>query len=302
MNPQNQFDLFVYRIKLLIIAIFGEFLKLLINLHLLNPLRNAITGNHDNPQLIVSLTSYGRRVHKVYYTIISLLRQTKKPDMVVLWLDNEHWNDNNIPVRLLRLQKKGLTIKYCKDLKSYKKLIPALEEYPNSMIITCDDDIYYKSNMVERLVEAYEKDPSKIYAHRAHLITYDSIGTMDSYNKWPEEISNMSGTQVFPTSGGGTLYKRDLLYKDICNYELFMKLSPKADDVWFFFMSYLNKTCSVVLPYKGYIYYPLDVFYQTLHKNSNLAYSNYTECLNDVQIKEVMDYYHINDSDMKNEF
>lgn len=56
MNPQNQFDLFVYRIKLLIIAIFGEFLKLLINLHLLNPLRNAITGNHDNPQLIVSLT------------------------------------------------------------------------------------------------------------------------------------------------------------------------------------------------------------------------------------------------------
>lgn len=56
MNPQNQFDLFVYRIKLLFIAIFGEFLKLLINLHWLNPLRNAITGNHDNPQLIVSLT------------------------------------------------------------------------------------------------------------------------------------------------------------------------------------------------------------------------------------------------------
>lgn len=293
MNPQNQFDLFVYRIKLLIIVILGECIKILIDLHLLCPLRYAEKGNNENPRLILSLTSYGRRVNNVYYTIISLLRQTMKPDMVVLWLDKEHWNDNNIPDRLFRLQKKGLTIKYCKDLKSYKKLIPALEEYPHSLIITCDDDIYYKSNMVERLVEAYEKDPTKIYAHRAHLITYDSNGNLDSYNKWPEEISNMSGSQVFPTSGGGTLYNGDLLYKDVCNDELFMKLSPKADDVWFFFMSHLNKTNSVVLPYKGFIYYPLDVVYQTLHKNSNLAYSNCNECLNDIQIKKVMDYYHI---------
>lgn len=291
MNPQNKLEMLKYRIWLIVYAFLGELRKVLIDIKIIQPNKASTTGDTETPSLIVSLTTYGRRVNSVYYTITSLLRQTMKPDMVILWLDNDNWSENNLPNSLKKLQEKGLTIRYCKDIKSYKKLIPALNEYPDSMIITCDDDIYYRNNMVERLVNAYKSDPTKIYAHRAHLLTFKQDGSINSYNEWLEEVSNMSGTAIFPTSGGGTLYVRRLLYKDMCNEDLFMKLSPKADDVWNYFMGFLQGTENVVLPYKGYIYLPLDVFYQVTHKGSNLASSNCREKMNDIQIESIMNYY-----------
>lgn len=298
MNPQNTLELFCYRIKLLFIVFLGELIKSLIDLKVIKPKRQAVTGIKTNPRLIVSLTSYGRRVNLVYYTIISLLRQTVQPDMVILWLDSDNWNVGNLPKSLLQLQKYGLSVKFCKDLKSYKKLIPALEQFPDAMIVTCDDDIYYRKNMVERLVLAYKNDPTKVYAHRAHWISFNGDGSLQSYNNWLEEISADEGFRVFPTSGGGTLYTRNLLYKDMCNSELFMKLSPNADDVWNYFMGFLQNTRNVVLPYKGYIYVPLDVFYQIFHKGSNLSGSNEGQSMNDAQIKSIMDYYKITDFDL----
>ena len=79
---------------------------------------------------------------------------------------------------------------------------------------------------------------------------------------------------------------------------LFMKLSPKADDVWNYFMGFLQNTRNVVLPYKGYIYVPLDVFYQIFHKGSNLSGSNEGQSMNDAQIKSIMDFYKITDFDL----
>lgn len=285
------------RIKILFLAIWGELIKLCVDLQIIRPKGVAITGDKDGPKLIVSLTSYGRRVHKVYYTIVSLLRQKMKPDMVILWLDF-NWNEHNIPSSLKRLSKYGLTIRYCSDLKSYKKLVPTLLEFPDAMIITCDDDLYYRSNMVGRLVDSFKSDPTKIYAHRAHQVTFTD-GNIDSYNSWPEEISNQRGRTVFPTSGGGTLYKKELLHVDMCNEELFMRLSPMADDVWNFFMGYMKQTINVVLPHNGYIYIPLDVFYQAIHKGSNLSYGNCHECMNDVQIKAIMEHYHLSVKDLQ---
>lgn len=288
------------RIKILFLALLGEITKFACHLGFY-PIKYALnTTNKRSCQVVVSLTSYGRRVSAVLpYTIVSLLRQTYKPDVVVLWLDYDNWNDDNLPKSLKKLQKKGLTIRYCEDLKSYKKLIPALETYPDALIITVDDDIYYKRNMVERLVKAYEDDSRFIYSHRAHEIKFAPNGDLLPYNSWEEEISGFSGRFVFPTSGGGCLYKRQLLYKDICNKELFMNLAPKADDVWFYFMEVMQNTSCKVLPYKGYIYIPLDAFYQHFHQGSSLASTNCNELQNDVQIKAVMEYYGLMAKDLK---
>ena len=80
MNPQNRKELFIYRVWLLLYALLGELYKLLVNLGVLRPHKLSIT-NENHPKIIVSLTSYGRRVNTVYYTIISLLRQTLSPDL-----------------------------------------------------------------------------------------------------------------------------------------------------------------------------------------------------------------------------
>ena len=147
--------------------------------------------------------------------------------------------------------------------------------------------------MLERLMAAHEKWPDHVIAHRAHQITFNENGELNKYNMWPQEISDKKGLNIFPTSGGGTLYKKEFFHPDICNVELIMKLCPKADDIWNYFMGLLNNTENVVLPYKGYIYLPLDVFYQSFHKGSNLSNINCNENMNDVQIKNIMDYYRL---------
>ena len=285
------------KLQILLLAIYGELLKMLCRLKLVRIPHGVNTSEKRAEKIIISLTSYGRRVSTVLpFTIISLLRQTYKPDMVLLWLDSDHWNDEKLPEKLKKLQNNGLTIKYCKDIKSYKKLIPALELYPNDIIVTCDDDIYYRCTMLERLILEYYKDPTHVYSHRAHMVGLTSNGKLRPYNDWEEEISGISGALVFPTGGSGCLYKKSLLYKDVCNEDLFMKLAPKADDVWFYFMEILQQTTCVVLANDGYIYIPLDAFYQHFHKGSSLYSSNCLESQNDIQIEAVMKYYGI---DMK---
>ena len=71
MNPQNTLELFCYRIKLLFIVFLGELIKFLIDLKVIKPKRQAVTGIKTNPRLIVSLTSYGRRVSILHYYFVA---------------------------------------------------------------------------------------------------------------------------------------------------------------------------------------------------------------------------------------
>ena len=250
-------------------------------------------------KVIVSLTSYGRRVNNVVpYAIISLLNQTYKPDLVILWLDKDNWKKDNIPTPLQELSQKGLTIRFVEDLYSYKKHVPALEAFPDDIIITVDDDFYYKPNFIKQLINAYEKDPNRIYTHRAHRPTFDKNGGLLPYNKWIPMISNSKQSPIFATTGGGCLFKSSLLYKDATNKSLFTKLCPKADDVWFYFMEILAKTPTTVLKNNEFTMIPLDNFYQLTHKGSNLSSLNVKKSFNDIQIENIMNYYHISPSDL----
>ena len=289
----------MHKLRTLLLALMGEAVKLVCRMGILRPRQGVNKTEERKQKVIVSLTSYGRRVEDVvHYTIISLLRQTYKPDEIVLWLDHDHWNDQNLPSSLVRLKPYGLTVRYCKDVRSYKKLIPALQAYPDSLIITCDDDIYYKGNMVERLIRAYEQDPSRIYTHRAHAVDFDAQGRLLHYNDWEYEITSTS-SRAFPTGGGGCLYNLQLLHEDIGREDLFMSLAPMADDVWFYFMELLKGTSRCVLPYERFTLITLDAIYQFFHKDSNLFNMNCKESQNDVQIRNVMRHYGLTDWDLK---
>lgn len=284
---------FLSKLEILIESLCGEGIKLYYSIcgELLNYGIN--TSEERKNKVTVSLTSYGRRVASVLpFTIMSLLRQRYKPDRIVLWLDGDNWNDEKIPSTLKRLKEYGLTIKYCKDLKSYKKLIPTLEEYPDDIIITCDDDIYYRNDMIANLIQHYYNSPDKVYANIAHRVKSDSNGRILSYDEWDFDITGDVGSLIFPVGCGGILYRKDLLYKDVTNQNLFMELAPSADDIWFFFMEKLKGTICEVIP-SGKRFIPLDNLYQYFHKNANLSSSNVKENLNDIQIKSVMEHYNL---------
>ena len=289
----------MHKLKILFYAICGELLKLYYKVGLGTIPYGLNREEERKEKVTVSLTSYGRRVAAVLpYTIISLLRQTYKPDRIVLWLDDEHWNDNNLPALLKRLKAHGLTVKYCKDIRSYTKLVPALEAYPNDIIITFDDDVFYRKDSVKRLMEAFLNNPTCIYAHIAHRLTFTENGTLRPYNAWEMNVSGVNTREIFPTGVGGCLYNRSLLHGDVCREDLFMRLAPQADDVWFFFMEVLQGTDRVVLPSLQAIGIGVDAFYQYFHKDSCLSNTNCKESQNDPQIRAVMEHYNLTGVDV----
>lgn len=205
----------------------------------------GITKEKRTPQIIVSMTSFPTRIDTTHLALNTLLRQTMKPDRVILWLAYEQFpnKENDLPQNLLKLMDFGLEIKWCEDLKSYKKLIPALREFPNDIIITTDDDIYYEDDWLESLYNAYKNYPDCIYVQRPRRLKLngDKINVISSRKSEKLDLS-IPDYYNQPLGGTGALYPPHSLYKDIFNKEQFFKLQPTNDDIYFWSMAVLNKT------------------------------------------------------------
>jgi hypothetical protein len=186
--------------------------------------------------LVVSLTSYAKRFPTLELTLRRILQQTVKPDETVLWVAPE--DREQLPAGVLALQRSGLTIRDARDLRSYKKIIPALEHYPDSFIITLDDDLVYPLDTIEPLIVRYQ-NPTEILCRRAHKITFDAAGEPLPYGQWQFETPDVYGPDLFPTGGTGTLYPPRTLAPEVLEEPTFTALAPIADDLWLFWMGRL---------------------------------------------------------------
>lgn len=195
----------------------------------------GVTTEKRTSQVIVSLTTYPARINIVYKTISTLLQQTVKPDRVVLWLALPQFPDKNLPENLTRLQEFGLEIKWLEnDIRSFKKLIPALREYPNDIVITVDDDNYYDERLVEFLYNSYLESPEYIHARQAFVVKQDLKGSL--VMKARNYVYNSTYLPSFlnePVGCGGVLYPPHVLDENVMNEEQFMKEVPTNDDLWF---------------------------------------------------------------------
>lgn len=275
------------KLRLFFLALWGECLKLYYRMGWGTVPYGLNKEEKRKERIVVSLTSYGRRVSKVVpYAIISLLRQTCKPDVVVLWLDSDQWNDNNLPSRLIRLKEKGLTIRYCPDrIKSYTKLIPSLKAYPDDIIITVDDDIYYSKRIVEALYYSYKSAPRDIHALRT------SISALSKLNR--DRVFKIG----FQLGTGGVLYPPHSLSVRVFDHITFMKICPELDDLWFFVMTVLNGRRIVKVNNIFRIsYYYIDLFYQRAHRGSRLY--DYVKLMNTPKLKELLHYFQISIDDL----
>ena len=288
---------YIKKFKLLLLALKGEIIKLCIDCSLVR-IPSLIKDSLDcSPSLIISLTSYGRRVrHTVFYTLVSLLRQSNKHIRIILWLDKDEWSMESIPLKLRRLIDKGIEIKFCSNIRSYKKLIPTLQLYPECNIITVDDDIYYHKTLISEFLSMNNRFPNTIISNACHKIKFFD-GRLAPYNDWELDTTTLN-EEIFPTGAGGVFYPINALYEDVLKDDLFMKLAPKADDVWFFFMGYLKRTRSIKSDKKVDMI-PVDLFYQKFHKGSSLRDSNCGESQNDIQIRTVMKFYNISAADLE---
>ena len=189
---------------------------------------------------IISLTTIPSRLPIVDITIRSLLLQSINAEKIVLWLNTDL--KNQIPHRLSELIGSRFDIQYRKGTSSHRKLVFALVEYPNHVVITADDDLMYPTNWLDRLWQDHLTYPNDIVGHECRTITYYSNGKVQPYREWKTCKPGESTRNTLAIGYGGTLYPANALHVDTVNEEQYLKLAPKADDLWFKAMALRNHT------------------------------------------------------------
>ena len=257
--------------------------------------RGVSSEKLGDEEIVVSLTSYGKRIYDVYLAIESIMQGSIKPNRIILWLNEDVFSNKALPQTLQKQVERGLEIRFCKDIKSYTKLIHTLKEFPKACIITIDDDLIYNFDLVENLVAAHKTAPNCIWANRIHEMTYNEDGSLKSYLQWIFTINHdcTNKKNNFFTGVGGVLYPPNSLHKEVFNEDVFLDICPTADDVWFNAMARLKGTeirKSFTHSNKGEDYLINDLLQADGLGAINNAPIN---CRNDAQIQAVYSKYKI---------
>ena len=242
--------------------------------------------------IVVSLTSFPDRIAEVQYAVYSMLCQSVMPEKIILWLSDSQFpnKDADLPSRLLSLLCDFFEIRWCRDMRSYKKLVPFLSECTGKSVVICDDDIFYRKHTLKYLIEAHKKQHDDVICHIGKRMTFDENGILLPYERWSWCASCQSEKTVLPIGGGTVLYPAPVLEKAqlLGREDLFKKLAFYADDIWFWF-SVVSAGFSVTIPkhtYKKMIFVNPEREYG-ITADFTLAKVNEGKNLNDEQIKNI---------------
>lgn len=191
--------------------------------------------------MIVSLTTFPARAHRVWQAIESIRRQSVPPAAVVLVLAEPEFPGHRLPATLQsRVDSGAVEILWTPtNSRGCKKLVPTLRTFPDAVIVTADDDLMYPRHWLRSLMSAHEGHPHSIVARRAHEVGIVSQ-TVAPYSTWRPATIHTPSHLVFPTNGAGTLFPPNVLDPTVLDEDLAMTLCPYADDVWFRAMSWLT--------------------------------------------------------------
>jgi hypothetical protein len=199
-------------------------------------------GHGLTGELIISLTSYPARFGSLHFTLACLLDQSVKADRAILWI--AHQDLNKLPPEVRDLEQRGLEIRACDELRSFKKLIPALEVFPDAFIATADDDVYYPRDWLETLVAGVQK--GVVTCYRAHRMMRAAGGELAPYSMWVNDVQDRGARQpsidLLPTGAGGILYPPQSLDPRVTDASLYQRHCPNGDDLWFYWCARLAGT------------------------------------------------------------
>lgn len=240
-------------------------------------------------KIIVSFTSYPKRIHTVEKVLDSIIEQTITPDKIILYLSSSEFDGfQNMP-DLKNYHKYGFEIHWYKEnLKSHKKWFYAFQEYPDDIVITLDDDILYKRTAIESLLKYHEIFPDAVIARNVSLITSNEDGTIAPYGQWCDLCSEqvgMSRGDFLAKTGWGTLYSPRLFASEVFNIGVFMEKCQYADDIWMKIME-VYSGIPVVLADGSWddpmlMEHQMNCLYQDHNRNGG----------NDKQLRDLMEYY-----------
>ncbi|ODA39137.1 putative glycosyltransferase [Desulfosporosinus sp. BG] len=217
-----------------------------------SPLRYGLNQDEQRQEkIIISMTTYPKRFNNIYLCLKSLLLQSVKPDKIIIWLGSDT-DPSFLTEAMKSLQEYGVEFRFDSDknLMPHKKYFYALQEYPEDVIITVDDDVVYPENFVKSLIEYHQKFPQAVCARRVHKITFDANGRLQPYDKWVKECKSViEPSQLLVAVGvGGVLYPPHSLDEKAFNVSDIKRLCLRTDDLWLKTMELLKDTPVVWVP------------------------------------------------------
>lgn len=252
----------------------------------LQPTASLVNKDKKYVDVVVSLTTIPSRVHSIHLVIRSLLKQTVRPTKIVLWV---HKNlEKQLPKRLHKLRSDLFEIRPTEGHSSHRKLVHSLTAYPNTPIVTCDDDLLYPKDWLEKLWTCAEMHPNKIIANQTRYIRYQDNGDVKPYKEWiyPKKIKDPMA--IIAIGAGGVWYPLGALDNAVTDQALYMKLAPKADDLWFKAMAILKNTATISPTQKSRTPIPIIGSQKVALKKTNIGADK-----NRVQWQALVDHYYL---------
>ena len=241
-------------------------------------------------KVIVSLTSFPPRFDRIHVCLKSLLLQRVKPDKIIVYFASDT-PKNSLTNEMLQLEKYGVEFRFdeTRNLRSHTKYFYAMQEFPEDLIVTADDDLYYPSDWLESLLKSYKRHPDAISARRVHRMKRDDKGLL-LYNLWEDQCRGVRkpSNDLLATGCGGVLYPPHCLDARVFDEKNIKELCYAADDIWLKCMEILSKT--PVVWAKNWEVDQLGV--ESVQKEA-LSSQNVDRLHNDTCLKNVMDYYNI---------
>ena len=208
--------------------------------------------------------------------------------MIILWLAREQFASiDDLPEKLLKQQERGLTIRFCDDLRSHKKYFYVMQEYTNDLIVLADDDFIYPSDLIYQLMKFHNQNPTDIISSSVALVK-DVNDLPDKWGRpsYNERIKHAVNAQPF--SGSGSLFpSRSLDTEYLFNRQLITELCPYADDLWLYYAA-LKKGTKVSCIYKCRSF-PVEIYGTG---SSSLWKINGERKMNDQQWKLILRHFH----------
>lgn len=202
-----------------------------------------------NQQIIVSMTTFSKRLSTIHICLKSLINQSVKADKIIVWLGPDV-KKSELTDEMKELVKYGVTYEFVPlDLKPHKKYYYAMKNYPDAIIITVDDDSVYAEDTIESLLTTHEKYPNAVCARRVHYISVEKDKILP-YTSWKLDCRDLKkpSYRLIPTGVGGVLYPPQLLSPNVLDVDKLQQLSLMTDDIWLKWMELLNRVPVVWAP------------------------------------------------------
>jgi hypothetical protein len=179
----------------------------------------------------VMMTSYGRRLRRVYLALESIGAGSCRPHTLTLAVADERFV--KAPPRLVRRQVgRGLRVVLVADHRSHKKYYPYVagrSEFDRPLV-TSDDDLFYPRTWLEELQAEHRRHPDDIVAHSAAHIILD--GQVAPFLDWPRVTSTDASLLHFAEGGAGALHPPAQLMALKSAGPAFVDTCLSADDIW----------------------------------------------------------------------